>query len=99
MMDSYGNSLLRLCFMYLKDMPMAEDAVQETFFKVYKNYGKFDGGNGEKTWITRIAINVCKDMLRSAWNRRVNVVEQLNDIPCEAPPTAPTTPCLRPLCR
>lgn len=85
MMDSYGNSLLRLCFMYLKDMPMAEDAVQETFFKVYKNYDKFDGGNGEKTWITRIAINVCKDMLRSAWNRRVNVVEQLNDIPCEAP--------------
>ncbi len=81
MMEEYGNSLLRLCFMYLKDMHLAEDAVQDTFYKVYKNYHMFDGGNGEKTWINRIAINVCKDMLRSAWNRRVNVVEELNSIP------------------
>ena len=81
MMEDYGNSLLRLCFMYLKDMHLAEDAVQDTFYKVYKNYHMFDGGNGEKTWINRIAINVCKDMLRSAWNRRVNVVEELNSIP------------------
>lgn len=80
MMSSYGDSLMRLCFMYLKDMQLAEDAVQETFLKAYKHYSKFDGGKGEKTWINRIAINVCKDMLRSAWNRRVNVVEQLNDI-------------------
>ena len=83
MMESYGNSLLRLCFMYLKDRQLAEDAVQETFFKVYKNYGSFDGGRGEKTWVTRIAINVCKDMLRSAWHRRVNVTEELADIPDE----------------
>lgn len=79
MIDNYGNSLLRLCFMYLKDTHLAEDAVQETFLKVYKNYDKFNGG-GEKAWINRIAINVCKDMLRSAWSRRVNVVEELAEI-------------------
>lgn len=88
MMASYGDALLRICFVYLKDRDLAEDAVQETFLKAYKNYGQFDGGKGEKTWVTRIAINVCKDMLRSAWNRRVNVVEQLADIPDERGPTA-----------
>ncbi len=31
----------------------------------------------------RIAINVCKDYLRSAWNRRVSVVEALNEIPAQ----------------
>lgn len=81
MMDAYGNALLRLCFLYLKDMALAEDAVQETFLKVYRNWHRFDGGTGEKAWINRIAINVCKDMLRSAWRRRVNVVEELADIP------------------
>lgn len=80
LMATYGDALLRLCFMYLKDVHLAQDAVQETFLKAYKNYGYFEEGRGEKTWINRVAINVCKDMLRSAWNRRVNVVEQLNEI-------------------
>lgn len=79
--DQYGTSLLRMCYLYLKDMQLAEDAVQDTFLKVYRNYGQFNGGAGEKTWVTRIAINVCKDYLRTAWRRRVNVVEELNDIP------------------
>ena len=86
MMDAYGNGLLRLCFMYLKDMQLAEDAVQDTFIKVYRNYHRFDQSGGEKAWVSRIAVNVCKDMLRSAWKRRVNVVEELNDVPDEGNP-------------
>ena len=65
----------------MKDSHLAEDASQETFLKVYRNYAQFDGTAGEKTWVMRIAINVCKDYLRSAWNRRVSVVEALNEIP------------------
>ena len=33
--------LLRLCFAYLGDTALAEDAVQETFFKAWKNYDRF----------------------------------------------------------
>ncbi len=80
---SYGNAVMRICFLYLKDVQLAEDASQETFLKVFRHYEQFDGTAGEKTWIMRIAINVCKDYLRSAWNRRVNVVEVLNDVPIE----------------
>lgn len=79
--SEYGTSLLRMCYLYLKDVQLAEDAVQDTFLKVYRNYGQFEGGAGEKTWVMRIAINVCKDYLRTAWRRRVSVVEQLNDVP------------------
>ena len=86
-MTSYGNSVLRMCFLYLKDVHLAEDAAQETFLKVFRSYAQFDGTAGEKTWVMRIAINVCKDHLRSAWNRRVDVVEALNDVP--APEDAP----------
>ena len=35
---AYGNAVLRMCFLYLKDSHLAEDASQETFLKVYRNY-------------------------------------------------------------
>ncbi len=64
MMAQYGTSLLRLCYMYLKDYQLAQDAVQETFVKVYLKYAGFRAEASEKTWITRIAMNVCRDMMR-----------------------------------
>ena len=62
-MQDYGNILQRICFLYLSDASLAEDAVQETFFKAWKSIDQFEGRNGssEKTWLTRIAINICKD--------------------------------------
>ncbi len=71
LINSYGNDVLRTSYMYLKDMQKAEDAFQEVFYKVYKKFGSFRGESSEKTWIIRITINVCKDMLRSAWIKRV----------------------------
>ena len=68
----WEKTLLRLCFAYLCDTALAEDAVQETFFKAWKNYGKFRGEAEEKTWLTRIAINTCKDLLKSAWSRNTD---------------------------
>ena len=63
-MEDYGTSLLRLCTLYLKDHYLAQDAVQETFLKVYAKYSSFRSESSEKTWITRIAMNVCRDMMR-----------------------------------
>lgn len=84
----YSSALTRLCFLYLRDVHLAQDAVQDTFLKVYRSYGQFDASASEKTWVMRIAINVCKDYLRSAWHRRVNVVEALDEVPCEGPERA-----------
>ena len=64
--------LLRLCFAYLCDTALAEDAVQETFFKAWKNCERFRGDADEKTWLTRIAINTCKDLLKSSWARNTD---------------------------
>ena len=64
--------LLRMCFAYLGDTALAEDAVQETFFKAWKGYDRFSGKAAEKTWLTRIAINTCKDLMKSAWARNTD---------------------------
>ncbi len=77
----HGNSLLRLCFMYLGDRAFAEDALQETFLKAFQALDSFRGESSAKTWLTRIAINVCKSIRRSAWMRHVDRNKSLDNLP------------------
>lgn len=72
MVTLYQLPLLRLCIMYLHDEEQAKDAVQETFIKAYRNLDSFRNDASEKTWLTRIAINTCKNMHRSAWFRHMD---------------------------
>lgn len=76
----YGDSLLRMCMLYLKDRALAEDVVQETLIKVYQNYPSFNNEASEKTWIMRIAINTCKNYMRTSWFSRVKVGMDLEGI-------------------
>lgn len=78
MMDMYGNDVMRTSYMYLKDKQKAEDAFQEVFIKVLKKYETFEGKSNEKTWIIKITINVCKDMLRSSWLKRVLLTDKIS---------------------
>ena len=69
MMESYGDAVLRMCYMNFRDVMMAEDAAQDTFLKAYQKCSSFRGECSEKTWLMRIAINTCRDYQRRAWLR------------------------------
>lgn len=75
LIHDYGNNLLRLCTLYLKDRYLAEDALQEVYIRVWKKYSLFEGQSQEKTWMTRIAINVCKNYMRSPWHIKTEIQE------------------------
>lgn len=75
LIDRYGNDILRLCTLYLKDRHLAEDALQETYIKVWQKYSTYKGQADEKTWMTRIAINVCKNYLRTAWFKKTETMD------------------------
>jgi len=77
LINEYGNNVLRLCYMFLRDIHRAEDAFQETFIRVYKKYKNFKGLSSEKTWISRIAINVCKDFMKTSWFKRVVLKDEI----------------------
>ena len=68
----YQGPVLRMCFLTLRDRTLAEDAVQETFLKVYRTMDTFRGECSEKTWIMKIAVRTCYDMNRSGWFRFMN---------------------------
>ncbi len=74
LMAEHGTQVLRMCYTYLKDVSLAEDAMQDTFVKAYKSYGRFrsEHDHSEKAWLMRIAINTCKDYLRTSWFRHVD---------------------------
>ena len=72
MVALYQLPLLRLCILYLHDEELAKDAVQETFIKAYRNLDGFRSEASEKTWLTRIAVNTCKNVFRSGWFRHVD---------------------------
>ena len=72
MINEHQTALLRLCYLYLHDVQLAEDAVQETFIKAARTLDKFRAESSMKTWLTRIAMRTCCDMRRSFWFRRMD---------------------------
>lgn len=81
LVDTYQTSLLRMCYLNLQDIGLAEDAVQETFIKAYRALSSFQNESSLKTWLMKIAINTCRDMQRGSWWKRINravTLDQLN---------------------
>lgn len=72
LMEAYGDSILRMCALYLGDAALAQDLAQETFLRAYQHMESFRGDSSEKTWLTRIAINLCKDELKRPWRKHVS---------------------------
>jgi RNA polymerase sigma-70 factor (ECF subfamily) len=60
----HGSRLKSIAHHILRNRQDAEDAVQETFLKVYRGIGGFQGQSGIGTWLCRIAINVAYDVAR-----------------------------------
>ena len=67
LVDQYQKPVLHMCYLYLFDKTLAEDAVQDTFLKVYKNLETFRHESSEKTWIMKIAVNTCYNINHSGW--------------------------------
>ena len=82
LMVQHGSRLLRLCAMNLQDTSLAQDAVQDTFLKAFRQFHRFRGDADALTWLTAIAINVCRDYRRTAWFRHVD--RRMEDLPEQA---------------
>ena len=86
LVEQYQEDVLRICFLYLRDKTLAEDATQETFLKVYRSLDAFRGESSEKTWILKIAMHACYDINHSGWFRFINrhVTPETLPEPCAA---------------
>lgn len=65
LMRTYGNDEIRIAYSYLKQKQLAEDVAQDVFIKCYEKMDSFRNESSYKTWLIRITVNRCKDVLKS----------------------------------
>jgi RNA polymerase sigma-70 factor (ECF subfamily) len=63
LVELYQDYLFAMAMRVLRQRDIAEDAVQEAFFSAYRNLDRFSGSSF-RAWLTRIAINAARDILR-----------------------------------
>ena len=75
------DTVYRVCYSFMKNVPEAEDMTQETFLRLISSGLKFDNERHEKAWLIVTASNICKDSLKRWWRR----FESLDELFSEAP--------------
>lgn len=68
LVELYKDKIFHLAYRMLSNKQEAEDAVQETFLRVYTNLHRYDENQKFSTWIFRIGTNLCIDKLRRRKN-------------------------------
>ncbi len=68
-LEPYRRELTGYCYRMLGSGFEAEDAVQETLVRAWRNAERFEGRSSIRTWLYRIATNVCIDMQRHVQRR------------------------------
>ncbi|MDQ3723161.1 MAG: sigma-70 family RNA polymerase sigma factor [Actinomycetota bacterium] len=68
-LEQHRRELTGYCYRMLGSSFEAEDAVQETMLRAWRNIDRFEGRSALKSWLYRIATNVCMDMLNGRQRR------------------------------
>lgn len=60
----YGGTLFLIAKAKIKNDALADDAVRETFISLYENVHRIKDGSKLKSWLTKVLINKCNDLMR-----------------------------------
>ena len=83
--EEYADMVRRVCFYHLKNQADTEDVFQNVFLKYMLHDEPYSDSEHEKAWLLRVAINACKDYLKSFFRRNVVPLELLSDVAAEVP--------------
>lgn len=87
LVNTYADLILRLSYTYMGNTYDAQDICQTVFLGVLTDGRTFTDTEHEKAFIIRTTVNACKDLLKSAWKRRVCSMEACTDMLTPEPQT------------
>ena len=76
LLNTYGNSILRLAYSYLHNMEDAEEVVQDTLMQYLKETPAFNDRDHEKAWCLRVAGNLAKNRIKY---NKIRESDELNE--------------------
>ena len=72
----YQGMITRIAFHYVKNHHDADDICQEAFIRWVTKRPAFRDGEQEKAWMIRVAVNLCKNHLKTAWFRKTAPLDE-----------------------
>ena len=77
--EAYADMVQRICFYHLKNKADTEDIFQNVFLKYMLSDMEFQDEEHKKAWIIRVAVNACKDFLKSFFRQRTVPLDAMNE--------------------
>ncbi len=78
LVESYGDTVTRICFIHLNNIHDAEDCWQNVFLKLFKAESMWDKPADEvRRWIITVALNECRDAARKLFYRRHDNIDDI----------------------
>ncbi len=71
---AYDKRLYQAAYLFLRDIEEAADVVQETFFRAYRNFSRFDETRPLYPWLYRITKKLCINRAKSSSRRKQTVL-------------------------
>lgn len=78
-MADWGDAVYRLALSQTRSKADAEDVYQDVFMRLYSDATVFTSDEHLKAWLLRVAINRCRDLAKSNWNRRTVAFDPIRD--------------------
>ncbi len=74
----------RIAFSQMKNRADAEDAAQEVFIRLLLHEREYESEEHVRAWVTRVTLNLCKDIQKSRWKKSCVGIEELPERELEA---------------
>ena len=86
-MSAYGNSVYLVALAQTRSEADAQDVAQDVFCRLLTDGTAFTSDEHLRAWLLHVTVNRCRELYRTPWQRRVESVDELAQLPASDAPT------------